>query len=309
MDKFNVELAATIGRVKLKNPVLVAAGTFGYGEEYAKYVDLNKLGGLIAKTITLKPRKGNPPPRLTETPAGLLNSIGLENSGIDSFIEKNLPFLHNLKTALIVSIAGENEEDYLRLADRLGKEKCIHALEVNVSCPNVNSGSKMIGEEPELVFSLTRRLKEVSGLPFFIKLSAQIGRMVELSQAAREAGAEAVSLINSIPAMAIDVDKMCPKLGNVVGGLSGPAIRAIAVKIVWEVHSKVDIPIIGMGGIMSLEDALEFVLAGASAVAVGTANFIDPQVSLKIIDELEHYLYEKKIRSFSELVGKLKTGG
>lgn len=307
MSESNVELTTTLGRVTLKNPVMVASGTFGYGEEYAKYLDINKLGGIVTKTITVEPRPGNAPPRLTETAAGLLNSIGLENPGIDAFLKKNLPSLRNLQSALIVSIAGERESDYLRLADILAKENSITALEVNVSCPNVNSNLKMIGAEPELVFSLTRRLKEALDLPFFVKLSPQIGRMIEIAQAAKEAGAEAVSLINTVPAMAIDVEKMCPRLGSIVGGLSGPAIKPIALKMVWEVKREVDIPIIGMGGIMSLEDALEFVLAGASAVAIGSANFVDPTISVQIIAQLEQYIVRKKIKSFSELIGKLKN--
>jgi len=298
---FNVDLTTEVGPVKLKNPVLVAAGTFGYGQEYSHHIDLNKLGGLITKTITLFPCEGNPPPRLTESPAGLLNSIGLENPGVDVFIREKLPFLQRLKTAVIVSIAGESEEDYLRLAERLTEKEGIKALELNVSCPNVKSG-QIIGKDARLIFSLCRKLKKATDLPFILKLPPFID-VVEVAQAAREGGAEALSLINAVPAMVIDVNSQRPKLGNVTGGLSGPAIRPIAVKIVWEVCQKVNIPVIGMGGIMGLEDALEFVLAGASAIAVGTANFVDPGTSVRIIEELEQYLREKKIKNFSELVG------
>lgn len=308
MNKLTVDLTTGLGKVKLKNPVLVAAGTFGYGEEYSHYIDLNKLGGIIIKTLTLEPREGNLPPRLAETPAGLLNSIGLENPGVDIFIKKNLSFLQKLDTTVIISIAGESEEDYLRLTERLTNRKGIKALEINVSCPNVKSGG-IIGKDARLVFSLTKKLKGIADLPLIVKLSPQIGNMVEISQAAKEGGAEALSLINTIPAMAIDTDTQRPKLGNIIGGLSGPAIRPIAIKIVWEVYRKVNIPILGMGGIMSLNDALEFVLAGASAIAVGTANFIDPTISLEIITGLEHYLQEKKIGKFSQLIGQLKIKG
>jgi len=300
-----VNLTTELGKLKLKNPVVVAAGTFGYGEEYAQYVDVERLGGLVTKTLTLEPREGNPPPRLVETPAGLLNSIGLENPGIDAFVKESLPFFHKLETALIVSIAGETEEDYLRLAEKLNRERSVRALEVNVSCPNVKLGGMIIGESPELVFSLAKKLKMVTELPLLLKLPARIGVVIELSQAAKEGGADALSLINTIPAMAIDIERRCPKLGGITGGLSGPAIKPIAVRIVWEIKRRVNIPILGMGGIMSLEDALEFVLAGASAVAVGTANFIDPGTSVRIIEELEQYLRKKRIENFSELVGAL----
>jgi len=305
LNKFKVDLTIGLGKVKFKNPVLVAAGTFGYGEEYSHCIDLNKLGGIITKTLTLKPREGNRPPRLAETSAGLLNSIGLENPGVDVFIKKNLPFLQKLDTTVIVSIAGESEEDYLRLVERLTNRKGIKALEINVSCPNLKS-EEIIGKDARLVFSLTKKLKGIADLPLILKLSPQIGNMVEISQAAKEGGAEALSLINTIPAMAINTDTQRPKLGNITGGLSGPALKPIAVKIVWEIYRKINIPILGMGGIMNLNDALEFVLAGASAIAVGTANFIDPAISLKIITELEHYLRGKKIGKFSQLIGQLK---
>jgi len=308
LDKFpNIDLTTSVGRVRLKNPILVAAGTFGYGEEYSRYIDLNILGGIITKTITLNPREGNPPPRLAETPCGLLNSIGLENPGVDAFISQKLPFLKKLTTAVIVSIAGEKEEEYLRLAERLSKEEGIRALEVNVSCPNVKLGGVALGKDSGAVFSLARRLKEAIDIPFILKLPPFVD-IVEVAQAAREGGAEALSLINTVPAMAIDVEKRRPKLGNITGGLSGPCIKPVAVKIVWEVTRKVDIPVIGMGGIMNFEDVLEFTLAGASAVAVGTANFTDPEVSVRIIKDLKNYLGAKNITKFSELVGRISLG-
>jgi dihydroorotate dehydrogenase (NAD+) catalytic subunit len=288
----------------LKNPVLVAAGTFGYGEEYSPLIDLNRLGGIITKTLTLRPCPGNPPPRLTETPAGLLNSIGLENPGVEVFIQEKLPFLQKLKTCIIVSIGGEREDEYLMIAEKLSKKEGIHALEVNVSCPNVESYS--LGKEAKLVFSLVSKLKEVSDLPLIVKLAPDVTDIVEIAKAAVKGGAEALSLINTFPGMAIDTNTWRPKLGNVTGGLSGPAIKPIAVRLVWEVHQRLNVPLIGAGGIMNLEDALEFVLAGASAVAVGTANFVDPQTSIQIITQLENYLLEKKIEKFSRLIGQLK---
>lgn len=306
MNKKGLDLSTCLGKIKLKNPVLVAAGTFGYGQEYSSFIDLNKLGGIITKTLTLRPRSGNPPPRLAETPAGLLNSIGLENPGVECFIKNNLPFLKNLNTALIVSIAGESEEDYLKTAQRLQEEKGIDALEINVSCPNVKLGGHITGKSPHLVFSLTKRLRETVEFPLIVKLTPEVSNIVEIAEASIKGGAEALSLINTVPAMAIDVKTRRPKLGNVTGGLSGPAIKPIAVRVVWEVYHKLSIPIIGMGGIMNLEDMLEFVFAGASAVAVGTANFVDPEISVKIIDQLEDYMLKEGVKRFSQLIGQLK---
>jgi len=279
-----VDLRTSIGRIEFKNPVIVAAGTFGYGEEYASFFDLNRLGALVTKTITLKPRQGNPPPRLAETPAGLLNSIGLENPGVDIFLKKKMPFLRRLETSVIVSISGENEDEYLTL-----------------------QGEILLGRDAEAVFSLTRKLKENTTFPFILKLPPS-DNIVEVAQAIKEAGGDGVSLINTVPGMAIDVEKRRPKLGAVTGGLSGPAIKPIALKMVWDVYTNVDIPIIGMGGIMGFEDALEFFLAGASAIAVGTANFVEPAISVKIIEELEDYLQKENIKEFSHLVGSLNTG-
>ena len=306
MNNCKVDLTSRLGSIELKNPVLVAAGTFGYGEEYSSLIDLNRLGGIITKTLTLKPCPGNPPPRLTETPAGLLNSIGLENPGVEVFIQEKLPFLQKLKTRVIVSIGGEREEEYLMIAEKLSKKEGIHALEVNVSCPNVKLGGHLLGKEARLVFSLTCKLKEVSDLPLIVKLAPEVTDIVKIAQAAVKGGAEALSLINTFPGMAIDTNTWRPRLGNVTGGLSGPAIKPIAVRLVWEVHRKLNVPLIGAGGIMNLKDALEFVLAGASAVAVGTANFVDPQTPIKIITQLENYLLERKIKKFSCLIGQLK---
>ncbi len=280
------DLRVSLGRIHLRNPVLVASGTFGYGEEYKDLVDPGKLGGIITKTVTLKPRKGNPPPRLAETPAGLLNSIGLENPGVEVFLKEKLPHLKRLETRIIVNIAGEKKTEYLYLAEKLGRNEGIDALEVNISCPNVEKGGLIFGTSADFAFSLVKGLKQATDLPLIVKLTPNVTDITEIAQAAEEAGAEVLSLINTVLGMAIDVNTRKPKLGAITGGLSGPAIRPVAVRMVRQTFQKVDLPLIGMGGIMSAEDALEFILAGASAIAVGTANFLDPTVSLKIVEGL-----------------------
>ncbi len=303
----NVDLSIKLGRISLNNPVLVAAGTFGFGEEYAKLIDLSRLGGIITKTVTLEPREGNPPPRLAETPAGLLNAIGLENPGIDVFLEDKMPFLSQFEAALIVNIAGEKEEDYLTLAERLNEKERIDALEINISCPNVKEKGLIFGTDPGRTFSLVKKLREVTNIPLIIKLTPNVTDIGEIAQAAEEAGAEALSLINTILGMSIDVETRRPKLGNITGGLSGPAIRPIAVRMVRDVFQKVSLPIIGLGGITCSEDALEFILAGASAVAVGTANFIDSRTVPKIVEGIEKYMQRKDIENFGDLIGWLEN--
>lgn len=305
----NVDLSIKLGRISLNNPIMVAAGTFGFGEEYAKLIDLNKLGGIITKTVTLKPREGNPPPRLAETPAGLLNAIGLENPGIDVFFKEKMPFLSQFEAALIVNIAGEKEEDYLSLAERLNEKERIDALEINISCPNVKEKGLVFGTDPGRTFSLVKRLKEVTNIPLIIKLTPNVTDISEIAQAAEEAGAEALSLINTIMGMSIDVETRRPKLGNITGGLSGPAVRPIAVRMVRDVFQKVSLPIIGMGGITCSEDALEFILAGASAVAIGTANFIDSSTALRIIEGIKEYMQRKSIENFEDLIGWVEDSG
>ncbi len=301
------DLRVSLGRIHLRNPVLVASGTFGYGEEYRDLVDPGKLGGIITKAVTLKPRKGNPPPRLAETPSGLLNSIGLENPGVEVFLKEKLPYLKTLKTRIIVNIAGEKKTEYLYLAEKLGRNEGIDALEVNISCPNVEKGGLIFGTSADFAFSLVKGLKQATHLPLIVKLTPNVTDITEIAQAAEEAGAEALSLINTVLGMAIDVNTRRPKLGTITGGLSGPAIRPIAVRMVRQTFQKVDLPLIGMGGIMSAEDALEFILAGASAVAIGTANFLDPAVSLKIVEGLRQYLKKDGIHSFQSLVGDLRV--
>jgi len=299
-------LTTSLGKLKLKNPVLVASGTFGYGEEYAELVDLNKLGGIITKAVTLKPKEGNAPPRLAETPCGLLNAIGLENPGVEVFIRERIPFLREFDTRIIVNIAGEEEGDYVRVAEKLSRTEGIDALEVNISCPNVKKGGLAFGTAPEVVYSLVKRIRRVTELPLIVKLTPNVTDIGQIAKAAQEAGADILSLINTILGMTIDVEAQRPKLSNITGGLSGPAIRPIAVRMVREVFRIVDIPIIGMGGILKPEDALEFIIAGASAVAIGTANFADPQTPLRVVEGIRQYLTKKGIGDFVDLIGSLK---
>ncbi len=305
-SKKNIDLSVRLGRITLKNPVLVASGTFGYGEEYAELIDLNELGGIMVKAVTLEPREGNPPPRLAETPAGLLNAIGLENPGVEVFLKEKLPFLRGFQTAIIVNIAGEKEEEYLRLAERLNQAKGISALEVNISCPNVKEKGLIFGTDPEQTSSLVKKLREITDIPLIVKLTPNVTDITQTARACEEAGAEALSLINTVLGMSIDVETRKPKLGNITGGLSGPAIRPIAVRMVWQTFQKVNLPLIGMGGITDAEDALEFILAGASAVAIGTANFIDPKTALEVIEGIKQYMQVKGIKNFKDLIGWLK---
>jgi len=305
-SKKNIDLSVRLGRITLKNPVLVASGTFGYGEEYAELIDLNELGGIMVKAVTLEPREGNPPPRLAETPAGLLNAIGLENPGVEVFLKEKLSFLRGFQTAIIVNIAGEKEEEYLRLAERLNQVKGISALEVNISCPNVKEKGLIFGTDPEQTFSLVKKLGEITDIPLIVKLTPNVTDITKIAQASQEAGAEALSLINTVLGMSIDVETRKPKLGNITGGLSGPAIRPIAVRMMWQTFQKVNLPLIGMGGITDAEDALEFILAGASAVAIGTANFIDPKTALEVIEGIKQYMQVKGIKNFKDLIGWLK---
>lgn len=282
------DLSVTIAGIKFKNPVIAASGCFGYGQEYAEIFDLNKLGGIVTKGISLRPRQGNKTPRIVETPAGMLNAIGLQNVGLEVFIEGKLPFLQKLDTKIIVNIYGEKIEEYAELAEKLSVEKGISFLEANISCPNVKKGGMIFGHDPEVVFKLVKEVKRNSKLPVIVKLSPNTDKIVEVARSAEDAGADAVSLINTVLGMAIDVDKRKPVLANITGGLSGPAIKPIALRMVWQVARSVKIPVIGIGGITNYSDALEFMIAGAAAIQVGTANFVNPTVMLEIIEGLTH---------------------
>ncbi|MEE8180094.1 MAG: dihydroorotate dehydrogenase [bacterium] len=299
-------LAIELAGISLKNPVMVASGTFGYGEEYAQLVDLNRLGAIVAKTITLKPRLGNEPPRMVETASGVLNSIGLQNVGIDAFINEKLPFFREYDVPLIVSIAGETTDEYVQLAKTLQGEK-ITGLELNLSCPNIKYDRKlMFAQNPQATHQVVSRVKKATSLPLMVKLSPNVMDIASIAKVCEEAGADGVSLINTFSGMAIDVESRKPILRQITGGLSGPAIKPIALRMVYEVHKTVKIPIIGMGGIMTAGDALEFIIAGAKAVAIGTGNFVDSLTPIKVIDGIKEYMVKNKIKDIKSIVGSLK---
>jgi dihydroorotate dehydrogenase (NAD+) catalytic subunit len=299
----SVSLAVEFAGIKMKNPVMTASGTVGFGEELADYQDLSGLGALVLKTVTWEPRAGNRPPRIAETPAGVLNAVGLQNPGVDALVREVLPRLAHLETPVIVSIAGETEEEYARLAARLDGQAGIAALEVNISCPNVKAGGMAFGSRPETAAAVIRKVKQNTGLSVIAKLSPNVTDIRTIAQATAEAGADALSLINTLAGMVIDIERRRPLLGNLSGGLSGPAIRPVAVRAVWQVYQAVNLPLIGMGGIMTAEDALEFILAGARAVAVGTANLVDPGATGAVIAGLTRYLEARGIADLNELVG------
>jgi dihydroorotate dehydrogenase (NAD+) catalytic subunit len=305
--KSKPDLSVTIAGVKFSNPVLVASGTFGYGEEYGALIDLSRLGGIVCKSVTLLAREGNPPPRTVETPSGMLNAIGLTNNGVDRFIREKLPFLQKQKTRIIVNVAGRTIEEYVEVVKKLNPCKGIDMLEINISCPNVKEGGLAFGARCESAQACVKQVKQISGFPIIVKLSPNVTDIVEIARSIEEAGADAISLINTLVGMAIDVEKRRPVLGNITGGLSGPAIKPVALAMVWKVAKAVKVPVIGLGGIMNTKDALEFFLAGASMIQIGTANFVDPQTSINIVNGLNGYLKEKKIERITDLVGKLET--
>ena len=290
-----------IGPLFLKSPVLLASGTCGYGMELMDFMDLDAIGGLVLKGISLRPRPGNPPPRIMETPCGLLNSIGLENVGVDAFIAEKLPVLKDLKSAIIVNILGESVEEYEELAGRLNEVQGIDALEVNISCPNVKAGGVIFGTSPETAKEVTRAVKSATTLPVIIKLSPNVTDITVIARAVEEGGADAISLINTVFGMKIDVEKRMPVLSQVFGGLSGPAIMPIALRMVWQVVRSVDVPVIGIGGITTSNDALEFLMAGAKAVQVGTATLIKPDAALDIQNGIVSYMEEKGISDIKGL--------
>lgn len=300
-------MTVDIAGLKLKNPVMTASGTFGYGEEYADYVDLNRLGGIVVKGLSLKPRMGNPPPRIMETAGGMLNAVGLQNVGVDVFIEEKLPFLRRYNVAVIANIYGESYLEYAQVAKKLSQAQGVHALEVNVSCPNVKKGGLSFGSDPKAAAEVTRRVKAQTQLPVIVKLTPNVTDITLVAQAVEKAGADAVSLINTITGMSINLQTRTPHLKNITGGLSGPAIKPVALRMVWQVVKSVSIPVIGMGGILTAEDALEFMIAGATAVQIGTANFINPCATIEIIDGMRSYLNNNKIKNIKDIVGTLRT--
>lgn len=301
-----MNLTANIAKLQLKNPVMTASGTFGYGLEYSEFMDLNRLGAVVVKGLSLKPREGNPPPRIVETAGGMLNAIGLQNIGIENFIGKKLPLLRKFNTCIIANFFGDSVAEYAEAAGRLSTAEGLHGLEMNISCPNKEEGWKVFGTDPKVAFEVISAVRKNTGLTLIVKLSPNVTDIALMARVAEDAGADAVSLINTLTGMAVDIRTRRPKLANITGGLSGPAIKPVALRMVWEVYKAVKIPIIGMGGIMNAEDAIEFMLAGASAVAVGTANFVNPSAAINIIEGLETFMKDHNIKDITELTGGLK---
>jgi dihydroorotate dehydrogenase (NAD+) catalytic subunit len=301
------DMKINIGGIELQNPVMTASGTFGYAREFDHLIDLNRLGGIIVKGLSLQPTKGNPPPRIVETACGMINAIGLENVGIEKFITEKLPFLQNLSPPVFVNIYGKLEEEYRQLAARVNDVEAIAGIEVNISCPNVKAGGMAFGVDPQAAFKVIRAVRDQTAKPVMVKLSPNVTDITEIAAAVEEAGADSISLINTLTAMAIDIETRRPKIANIIGGLSGPAIKPVALRMVWQVAQKARIPIIGIGGIMTFEDALEFLIAGATAVQIGTANFVNPHTTVDIIDGIEAYLSERDIPSVKDIVGTLET--
>lgn len=297
-----IDLSVNLGGLRLHNPVTVASGTFGYGREYEDYLDISKIGGLIVKGTTLEPRPGNIPPRIVETAAGMLNAIGLENPGIDVFLEDYLPYLREKKVTVIANIAGNTIEEYGQIAALIDKHSGVGAIELNISCPNVQKGGLQFGTSPDMIAQVVKIVKQETSLPVIPKLSPNVTDIVEMALAAQEAGADALSMINTLMGMAVDIKTRKPVLGNIFGGLSGPAIKPVALRMIYQVYKAVNIPILGGGGIMNYEDALEFIMAGASAVSIGTGNFVYPTIARDVAIGIENYLQENSI-SLKELVG------
>ena len=300
-------LAVNIGGIDLKNPVMTASGTFGYGQEFAEYLDLNCLGGIITKGLSLKPRAGNPTPRIVETCGGMLNAIGLQNVGIDEFIDKKVPYYRTLDTKVVANFFGTTIEEYAELARRLDAIPEVAGLEVNISCPNVKQGGIVFGTDPGAASAVVEAVREQTIKPLIVKLSPNVTDIVAMARACEDSGADALSVINTITGMAIDLKSRRPVLANITGGLSGPAIKPIALRMVWQVAKAVEVPVIGIGGIMTATDALEFLLAGATAVQVGTASFLDPGAAGRIVREMEQYLVDNGIGDVRELIGALKV--
>lgn len=305
----NVDLSVDIGGIHLANPVLVASGTFGYGEEYSNYIDVKQLGGIVTKSISYRARPGNPPPRIVETPAGMLNTIGLANVGVERFIEEKLPFLRSLGVPIIVNVACSTVDEYADVAAFLNECADVAGIEVNISCPNVEREGMAFGSDPISAHKVIAAVRRATAFPLIAKLTPNVTDIVTIAQSVVDAGADAISLINTVVGMAVDVPTRRPKLANITGGLSGPAIRPVALAMVWKVVQRVAVPVIGIGGIMTAEDALEFLITGAKAVQIGTGNFVDPRTSIYVIEGLRAFLEHEHIESISDLIGSLHTEG
>ena len=301
-----VDLSVNIGKLKLKNPVLTASGTFGYGEEYADFVDLNRLGGFIVKGTTLNHREGNPYPRMVETPSGMLNAVGLQNKGVDYFINEIYPRIKDVDSQVIVNVSGACLEDYVKVCEKLAPLDKIEAVEINISCPNVKQGGIAFGTTCAGAESVTKAIRDAYDKTMIVKLSPNVTDIADIARAVEAAGADAVSLTNTFLGMAINVETQRPYLSTITGGLSGACIRPIAVRMVWQVANAVKIPVVGLGGIMNGRDAVEFMLAGATAIQVGTANFVDPSVTVKIVDYIEDYMKRHGIEKATDLIGAMK---
>lgn len=299
-----LNLGVDLGKgLKLKNPVLTASGTFGYGKEYAPFIDLERLGGFIVKGTTLNPRQGNDSPRMVETPSGMINAVGLQNKGVDYFIEHIYPTIADLDTQILVNVSGANIDDYVATAERLAALDKINAIEVNISCPNVKAGGMAFGTTEKGAAEVTEAVRKAWPRHLMVKLSPNVTDIASIAVAVEGAGADSVSLINTLLAMNIDVERQRPSLSTITGGLSGPAVRPIAVRMVWQVAKRVSIPVVGLGGIMNSDDALQFIMAGATAVQIGTANFVDPQTTVKVIDGISDYMTRHNIQDINSLRG------
>jgi dihydroorotate dehydrogenase (NAD+) catalytic subunit len=307
MNNKKPQMRVNIGGIEIKNPVMTASGTFGYASEFEDLVDLNRLGAIIVKGLSLEPSIGNPPPRIVETPCGMLNAIGLENVGLAVFTKKKLPFLNSLDTPVFVNIYGKSTKEYAELAARLEDIDGVSGIEVNISCPNVKSGGMAFGAYPESAAEVVRAIRKQTAKPLMVKLSPNVTDITEIAKSVEAEGADSISLINTITGMAVDIETRRPKLANITGGLSGPAIKPVALRMVWQVAQTVNVPVVGIGGIMTAKDALEFLIAGAAAVQIGTANFINPHATTDIIDGIETFLMERNISDITDIIDTLKV--
>lgn len=302
-----MSLNVNIGGIEMRNPVMTASGTFGYGNEYANFVDLNRLGAIVVKGVTSVPWPGNPMQRIMETPSGMLNAIGLQNVGVEGFISEKLPYLRDFDVPVIVNVCGKTTTEYLTVIKKLNEVEGIAGVELNISCPNLECGGMSFGVDAKLAYQLVTEVRAITDLPVLVKLSPNVTDITVIAGAVEDAGADALSAINTLLGMAINAETRAPELANVTGGLSGPAIKPVALRLVWEVFKTVSIPIVGMGGIMTATDAVEFFIAGASAVAIGTANFVNPQASVEVVAGIHDYLQNAGLESIGELVGSLRV--
>jgi dihydroorotate dehydrogenase (NAD+) catalytic subunit len=307
MNRKKPQMRVDIGGIKIKNPVMTASGTFGYASEFEELIDLNRLGAIVVKGLSLEPSRGNPPPRIVETPCGMLNAIGLENVGLAAFVKEKLPFLRGLDTPIFVNIYGKSTKEYAELAARLEDIDGVSGIEVNISCPNVKSGGMAFGAYPESAAEVVRAIRKQTTKPLMVKLSPNVTDITKIAKSVEAEGADSISLINTITGMAIDIETRRPKIANITGGLSGPAIKPVALRMVWQVAQAVNVPVIGIGGIMTTKDALEFLIAGAVAVQIGTANFINPHATIDIIDGIEAFMMERNITDIADIIATLKV--